>query len=397
MSSRTPPPLPDRRIVQRLPKTDLHVHLDGSLRLSTILELAEEQGVQLPGSNEDELARAIHMGETCDDLRDYLTAFDVTLSVLQSEEALYRAAYELAEDAALENVRYMEVRYSPILHTRNHVPLTRILESVLEGLEAARRHYDIKCNVIVCGIRHIAPEQSLRLAELAVAYKNKGVVGFDLAGAEYDYPAKKHRDAFFLIRQNNVNSTIHAGEAYGPESVHQAIHICGAHRIGHGTRLREDGDLLNYVNDQRIPLEVCLTSNIQTRAVQDLDNHPLKFYYDFGIRVTLNTDNRLVTNTTVTDEYMRAVEAFRFGTRDLRQLTFNGFKSAFLPFHERQALLRQVNEEVSTILAEEEARSPGEAGGAEATDRTESSEDGAEADQQGSGGRRKKGQRASAA
>lgn len=341
---------PTEDLIRRLPKTDLHVHLDGSLRLETIIELAAEQGVTLPATDPEGLARAIHMGELCDDLNDYLTAFDITLSVLQTEKALYRAAYELASDAAAENVRLMEVRYAPTLHLRKGLALTRIVESVLDGLNAARQDHGIVCNVIISGIRHIAPDQSLRLAELAVAYKNKGVVGFDLAGAEYDYPAKSHREAFYLVRNNNVNSTCHAGEAYGPESIHQAIHLCGAHRIGHGTRLREDGDLLNYVNDHRIPLEVCLTSNVQTRAVNDFKSHPLKFYYDFGIRVTINTDNRLITDTTVTKELVRAVEEFDFDIYDVRQLVLNGFKSAFLPFHERQVLLRRISLELDDVI-----------------------------------------------
>ena len=344
---------PTREFIARLPKTDLHVHLDGSLRLRTILELAEQYGVPLPADDEAGLAKAIHMGEVCEDLNDYLKAFDITLSVMQHEEALYRAAYELAEDAAKENVRLMEVRYAPNLHTRKGLPMTHIVEAVLAGLADARRDYDIVCNIIICGIRHIAPEQSLRLAELVVAYKNRGVVGFDLAGAEYDYPAKAHREAFYLVRNNNVNSTVHAGEAYGPTSIHQAIHVCGAHRIGHGTRLREDGDLLNYVTDHRIPLEICLTSNVQTRAVDSFVSHPLKFYYDFGVRVTINTDNRLVTDTSMTQEMMKAVETFDLTAHDMKQLIINGFKSAFSPFHERQKMLRKISRELDELIDHE--------------------------------------------
>jgi len=344
---------PTLEFLRRLPKTDLHVHLDGSLRLETIIDLAQKQGIELPATDPKGLAKAMHMGEICHDLNDYLKAFEVTLAVLQDENALYRAAYELAEDAAHENVKLMEVRYAPSLHTRKGLPMTRIVEAVITGLNDARRDHGIVCNVIICGIRHIAPEQSVRLAELAVAYKNKGVVGFDLAGAEYDYPAKKFSAAFALVHKNNVNSTCHAGEAYGPESIHQAIHVCGVHRIGHGTRLREDGDLLNYVNDHRIPLEVCLTSNVQTRAVDDFKNHPLKFYFDFGIRVTINTDNRLITDTTVTTELERAVETFDLDIWQVRQLVLNGFKSAFLPFHERQALLRRISEELDQLIDDE--------------------------------------------
>lgn len=345
--------IPSREFLKKLPKTDLHVHLDGSLRLETIIDLAEKQNISLPAKDPESLSKAIHLGEICHDLNDYLTAFDVTLSVLQTEDALFRVAYELAEDAAAENVKLMEVRYAPILHTKGGLPLTRIVEAVINGLAAARRDFGIICNVIICGIRHIAPEQSLRLAELAVAYKNKGVVGFDLAGAEYDYPAKKFQDAFSLCRDNNVNSTCHAGEAYGPASIHQAIHVCGSHRIGHGTRLREDGDLLNYVNDHRIPLEVCLSSNVQTRAVNDYKSHPLKFYFDFGLRVTINTDNRLITNTTMTTEFERAVDTFKFDIWQVRQLIINGFKSAFLPFHERQLLLREISEQLDSLIEEE--------------------------------------------
>lgn len=344
---------PTLEFLERLPKTDLHVHLDGSLRLTTILELAAEQGVELPADDPEGLAKAMHMGEICHDLTDYLKAFDLTLSVLQTENALYRVAYELAEDAAKENVKLIEVRYAPILHTKDGLPMTRIVEAVINGLSDARRDHGILCNVIICGIRHIAPEQSVRLAELAVAYKNKGVVGFDLAGAEYDYPAKKFSSAFALVRKNNVNSTCHAGEAYGPESIHQAIHVCGAHRIGHGTRLREDGELLNYVNDHRIPLEVCLTSNVQTRAVSDFKTHPLRFYFDFGIRVTINTDNRLITDTTVTTELHRAVTTFDFDVWQVRQLILNGFKSAFLPFHERQTILRRTSEQLDRLIDDE--------------------------------------------
>jgi len=337
-------------LLRALPKTDLHCHLDGSLRLRTILELAERQKVKLPADTEDGLAQAIHMGGVCKSLEEYLVAFDVTLSVLQTEEALFRSAYELAVDCASENVRYLEVRYSPALHQRRGLKMTTVIDSVLEGLRVAKRETGIKYGVIVCGIRHMNPQTSVRLAELSVAYKNRGVIGFDLAGAEENFPAKDHKDAFQLILKNNVNCTAHAGEAYGPESIAQAIHFLGAHRIGHGTRLREDGDLLNYVNDHRIPIEVCLSSNVQTGAVSDLPSHPLRFYFDYGLRVTLNTDNRLITDTTVTHEISLAHHHLGFSLEDLCTLLVSGFKSAFLPFREKQDLLRQVNQEIQTTL-----------------------------------------------
>ena len=328
--------------IRQLPKTDLHVHLDGSLRLDTILELSREDGIELPATTAEGLTGAMNLGRNTGSLVEYLKAFDVTLRVLQTAASLRRAAYELGVDAAREGVRYMEVRYSPMLHTRRGLSVTTVVEAVLEGLRTAQDEVGIHANVIICGIRNISPERSLEMAELAVAYKNRGVVGFDLAGAEYDHPAKHHRDAFQLIRNNNINSTIHAGEAYGPDSIRQAIHTCGAHRIGHGCRLREDGDLLHYVIDHRIPLECCPSSNVQTGAVRDISNHPLKFYYDLGVRVTVNTDNRLITDTTVSKELFLVHTRLGVPWPAIKQIILNGFKSAFLPFHERRAMLRTV-------------------------------------------------------
>jgi adenosine deaminase len=343
-------------LLRALPKAELHCHLDGSMRLKTILELAEEQKVKLPAQTEDKLAKAIHMGEICKSLEDYLVAFDVTLSVLQKEEALFRTAYELAIDAAAENVKWLEVRYSPALHQQKGLKMTTIVDSVLEGLRKAKRETGIKCGVLICGIRHMSPETSVRLAELCVAYKNRGVIGFDLAGAEENFPAKAHHQAFQLILKNNVNCTAHAGEAYGPESIAQAIHNLGAHRIGHGTRLREDGDLLNYVNDHRVPIEVCLSSNLQTGTVDSFQHHPLKFYFDYGLRVTINTDNRLMSDTTLTKELLLAHKECGLSLEDLMITLVSGFKSAFLPFRQKQDMLKAVNVEIGEVLQKFERR-----------------------------------------
>jgi len=334
-------------VIRALPKTDLHVHLDGSLRPQSILELGREQRVGLPADSVEGIEAAVGAGSQFGSLVEYLKGFQLTLSVLQTEQALERVAFELAEDAHLENVRYMEVRYAPMLHTQRGLRLTRVVEAVLDGLRRARETYGIKSNVILCGIRNISSASSYQMAELAVAYKGRGVVGFDLAGAEANFPAKDHIEAFQLIRDNNINCTIHAGEAYGPASVAQAIHACGANRIGHGCRLREDGDLLHYVNDHRIPLECCPSSNVQTGAVKSLATHPLKLYLDLGLRVTINTDNRLITKTTVTDELYRVHTAMRVPFRDIKTLVTAGFKSAFLPFHDKQAALRKVSLELA--------------------------------------------------
>jgi adenosine deaminase len=350
-------PFVSLELIQSLPKTDLHVHLDGSLRLKTILELASADGIELPARDEVELAQVIGCGRDFGSLVEYLRGFDITLSVMQTEDSLERIAFELGEDAQRENVRYMEVRYAPMLHTRRGMKLTAVVEAVLDGLGRARETYGIKSNLILCGIRNISPESSYAMAELCVAYKNRGVVGFDLAGAEAEFPPKHHRAAFQLVRDNNINTTIHAGEAYGPQSVAQAIHVCGAHRIGHGVNLREDGDLLHYVIDHRIPLECCPSSNLQTGAVKQLERHPLKLYFDLGVRVTVNTDNRLITDTSASRELWLAHTKIGIPFGDIKKLILAGFKSSFRPFHERQATIRKILPELDRYDDEGRLRS----------------------------------------
>jgi adenosine deaminase len=337
-----------RSLLQRLPKVELHCHLDGSLRVETILDLAEKDGVQLPTTDLDRLRKNLVVGEKRGSLEDYIARFDITLSVMQTPESLERCAYELIEDVAKENVRYIEIRYSPILHTQKDMTPDDSVEAVRAGLQKAEKDFGVKSGIIVCGIRNISAGVSLKLADLTVRYKNNGVIGFDLAGAEENFPAKEHREAFYLIHNNNVNATIHAGEAFGPASIHQAIHYCGAHRIGHGTRLKEDKVLMHYVNDHRIPLEICLTSNWQTRSIRSLKHHPIKYYYDNGIRVTLNTDNRLMSGTTLTDEFKIAKQLFGFGLHDFREMTITAMKSAFLHYAARKEMIRNIAEELES-------------------------------------------------
>ncbi len=339
----------NREFIHLLPKTDLHVHLDGSLRYKTLFDLAKKQNVDLPAKTEEELKKIISCVDTCTSLDQYLRGFAITLSVLQEEEALFQTAYELAEDAALENIRYMEVRYSPILHTNKGMRLTQISDAVIEGLKEAEKKYNIRTGVIICGIRNMDPVNSLRLAELSVAYKNRGVIGFDLAGSEYNNPAIHHKEAFDLALKNNLNITIHAGEAYGPESISQAMHNCGTHRIGHGTRLLEDGDLLNYVNDHRIPLEMCVKSNYHTKAVKSIKVHPIAFYLDYGLRVTMNTDNRMISDTTMTDEFMLAINELNLSYQEIKNIIINGYKSAFIPYKERVKLINEALNEIDEL------------------------------------------------
>jgi adenosine deaminase len=342
-----------KELLRRLPKAELHVHLDGSLRPATLIELARDQGVRLPFETVQELARYMHVTDARN-LLDYLARFEVTLSVLQTPEALERAAYELIEDGAREQVRYMEIRWSPVLNTRGGMPLTETVEAPLRGMARAQRDFGVKAQLIICGIRNMSPDVSLELANLTVAYKGRGVVAFDLAGAEYNFPAKKHKEAFYTVIDHNMATTVHAGEAYGAESIHQALHYCHADRIGHGTRLYENPDLEQYVLDRRVPLEICITSNVQTRAVPSLASHPLRRYFDLGIVVCLNTDNRLMSATTVTDELWLAHTALGFDRPEIEQMILHGFGSAFLPHREREAMVDQVRRELAGIKDEEE-------------------------------------------
>ena len=339
-----------RELLQALPKTELHVHLDGSIRPTTMIELAEERGISLPATDPDALGKAM-LAEDTRNLEEYLGRFRVTLSLMQHGDQLERIAYELAEDNAHENVKYVEVRYSPILNTVEGLPLTEAVEAPLRGLRRAERDYDIRTALIICGIRNMDPETSRDLADLTVAFKGRGVVAFDLAGAEYNYPAKKHKNAFFTVINKNMATTIHAGEAYGPESIHQALHYCRANRIGHGTRLFEDPDLMAYVRDFRIPLEICLTSNVQTGAVPSFEEHPVRLYYDEGLVVTLNTDNRLMSGTTVTEEYWRAHQHLGFDWDDLVRIARMGFESSFLPLEDKSALLERFDSAVADLVA----------------------------------------------
>jgi adenosine deaminase len=343
-----PAPTLTRALLKRLPKAELHVHLDGSLRPQTLLDLAKDQKVELPSTKLDELVRYMHVTDARN-LVDYLQRFEITLSVLQTPDALERAAFELLEDGGKENVRYMEIRYSPILCTRKGMPLTEAVEAPLRGLKAAEAKFGVKASLIVCGIRNMSPEVSLELANLTVAYKGHGVVAFDLAGAEYNFPAKKHKEAFYTVIDHNMATTVHAGEAYGAESIHQALHYCHADRIGHGTRLYENPDLEQYVLDRRVPLEICITSNLQTRAVPSAESHPVRRYYDLGIVVCLNTDNRLMSATTVTDELWLAHTRLGFDRADIDRMILYGFESAFLPHREREAMAAAARRELGAI------------------------------------------------
>jgi adenosine deaminase len=338
----------DRERLRRLPKAELHCHLDGSVRPATLLELAREDGIEMPARSTEALRRYMRVPEGST-LEEYLERFETTLAVMQTAESLDRIAYELAEDAAADGVRYIEVRFAPILNVRGRLSLGAAVEAPLRGLRRAEADFGIIGRVIVTALRNMDPELSLELASLAVAYRHRGVVGFDLAGGEQGNPASRHVAAFEHARKHDLACTCHAGEGDDARSVRQAVHVCGAHRIGHGTRLIDDESLTEYVNDRRIALEICLTSNVQTGAAESYASHPLRRYFDRGLNVVLNTDNRLMSDTTLTDEYEAAATHLGFSFDELCTIARNGFASSFLPWEERRQLMARVNREIVAL------------------------------------------------
>ena len=335
----------DHGLLRSLPKVLLHEHLDGVLRPKSILELARSLKYdQLPTEDPEELARWFHQGANQGSLPKYLEGFAHTIAVMQTEEALERVAYEQAEDLSRDGVVYFETRFAPVFHTRKGLSHQQVVSAVLKGLERGRKDFGISSGLIICAMRNMVV--SLEMAELAVDFRERGVVGFDLAGEEGGFPPKKHVEAFHYIQRQNFNITIHAGEGFGKESIWQAIQYCGAHRIGHGTRLIDDiavrdgkavklGDLGQYILDKRIPLEICLLSNVHTGAARSLSEHPFKIFFQEKFRVTLNTDNRLMSDTTMTREFEAAQDTFGLSLEDFEKITINAMKSAFLPYGQR--------------------------------------------------------------
>jgi adenosine deaminase len=282
------------------------------------------------------------------DLEKYLERYFVTVAVMQTPRALERIAYEFVQDVARENVRYVEVRYCPALHTPT-LTLSQAVEAPLEGLRRGSQETGVRAGLIVCGLRTLPPSVSEELARLAADYREGGVVAFDLAGAEHGHPARDHAKAFAYAAAHGLHCTCHAGEADGADSIRQALHVCGAQRIGHGTRLFEDPEVLEYVRERRIPLEMCLTSNVHSHAVADLAKHPARRYFDAGCVVTLNTDGRLMDGVTLTDEYWKAHERLGFTRGEIDRVILNTFESSFLPETDKARMVAQVKRELEEI------------------------------------------------
>src|SRR5215213_3219918 len=343
-------------VVRRAPKVLLHDHLDGGLRPATVVELAREVGHELPTTDPDELGRWFR--DMCDSgsLEQYLETFEHTVAVMQRAADLRRVARECVADLAADGVVYAEVRYAPEQHLQEELTLQEVVDAVHDGFvegeaEARAAGTPIIVRQLLTAMRHQA--RSNEIAELMIANRDRGVVGFDIAGAEAGYPPTRHLDAFEYLQRENAHFTIHAGEAFGLPSIWEAIQWCGADRLGHGVRIVDDiavaddgtaklGRLASYIRDKRIPLEMCPSSNLQTGAADSIAEHPIGLLKDLRFRVTVNTDNRLISGTSMSREMQLLVEAFGYGWAELQWLTVNAMKSAFIPFDERLALINEV-------------------------------------------------------
>jgi adenosine deaminase len=349
--------MPTLAEIRAVPKVLLHDHLDGGLRPRTVLELARETGyADLPGDNTEELTRRLTEGAHRGHLEIYLDAFRHTVAVMQTPDALRRVAAECAEDLAADGVVYAEVRFAPELHTERGLSLDEVVIAVLDGFRAgavnaagAGRH--ITVYALLTAMRTAA--RSMEIAELAVRHRDDGVVGFDIAGAEAGWPPSRHLDAFQFLKRENFHFTIHAGEAFGLPSIWEAVQYCGTERLGHGVRIVDDiqisatgsvrlGRLAAYIRDRRIPLEMCPTSNVQTGAARSIAQHPIRLLRQLQFRVTVNTDNRLMSQVTLSSEFHRLAEEFGYGWSDIEWLTVNAMKSAFAGFDERLRLINTV-------------------------------------------------------
>jgi adenosine deaminase len=339
--------------LRKAPKVLLHDHLDGGLRPSTVVELAAEHGyTELPTTDPGELAAWFTRGADRRDLDLYLETFAHTVGVMQTKDALTRVAAECAEDLAADGIVYAEVRFAPELHTEGGLSTDEVVESVLEGFRLGAADKPITIGTIVTAMRHAA--HSTDIAELAVRHRDSGVVGFDIAGSEAGNPPTRHLAAFQLVAAENFHITIHAGEAFGLPSIWEAVQLCGAERLGHGVRIMDDievdgdgrahlGRLASFVRDRRVPLEMCPTSNVHTGVCDSIAEHPIGLLARLRFRVTVNTDNRLMSDVTLSGEMAGLVDAFGYGWDQIEWLTTNAMKSSFWPFDQR---LRIINEQI---------------------------------------------------
>src|SRR3989442_4540136 len=326
--------------LQAIPKAELHLHLDGSVRPQTVLELAKQNGIPLPSDDLDKLRDFLEANDNTASLVEYITFFELPIAVLQTVPALERATYELCEDLAKDNVRYAEIRYGPWLHVQHGLSLTDVIRGVLSGWSQGRKAFGLEGGIIVTALRDMPPAQNLALAQVAGRCVDEGVVGFDLAGDEAGHPPILHEDAFRVARSLGLNITIHAGEAAGPESIRQAISM-GAMRLGHGVRAQEDGDVIAMIKEDGIQLDMAPTSNAQTKAVRRLKDHPLKRFHEQGIKVTISTDSRTVSDVTLTQEYQTVARVLGCSREEITAMNLQALDGGFSDEVTRTRLRRE--------------------------------------------------------
>ncbi|MGI8827716.1 MAG: adenosine deaminase [Chloroflexota bacterium] len=337
-----------QQIIAAMPKVELHLHLDGCLRLPTIAELAVQQDVNLavPGHLVGKLCGApVH----CHDLAEVLSYFATPLRVLQTASALERVTYELCEDLASENVRYVEIRFGPSLHTNDGMNLHQVIDAVVRGWHAGREAFGLHGGIILCALRHMPPAETMVVARAGIPFLGNGVVGFDLAGDEAGFPILLHRDPLLWAKSAGYGMTAHAGEGAGAESVRNAVEVIGVSRVGHGVRAEDDPSLLPMLRERAICLDMCPTSNVQTKSVTGFEQHPAARYYRYGLRVTLSSDNRTVADTNVTRELLLGYERMGLDVPELAAMTFMALEAGFGEKSERQTLVREFRLEMDQL------------------------------------------------
>lgn len=339
----------DKNILTKIPKIELHCHLSGSIRPETLFEIALREGIRVPVLDREEFKRYVQVSEDCRSLKEYLTKFDLTLSVMQKPEYLYRITLEMLEDLSRDNVRYAEIRFSPYLHMNGGMSFDETINSILKAVEDGKIKYNILSNLILICMRNRSLETSINTVKGGEKFLGRGVVAIDMAGNEQDFPPEIHREAFKLARDYGFHRTVHAGETGIPKNIITSINELHAERIGHGVHAYLDNEALKLVKDNNIPLEMCISSNVQTAAVQSYETHPIKDYLKQGIKVTVNTDNLTVSKTTMTEEYEKLAKFQGFDSKNFIKVLYNGIDASFADNTEKRELKVRVNDELKLL------------------------------------------------
>lgn len=336
-------------LITTLPKAELHCHLDGSVRPETILELSLKNNIKIPASNLEEFRPYFQITGECSSLKEYLDKFYFPLKIMQTKEDLYRITLELLEDAQKDGIRYIEIRFAPFLHTDKGLAVETVIETVLDAMKTAEKKYNIFSGLILCCLRHESYKKSIEVVNLAHKYSKHGVTAVDLAGNESDFPPELHQIAFDLAYKYGLNITIHAGETGISENILKSINLLHAVRIGHGIFAYKDKKLLEFLIEHQTPLEMCPKSNLDTKAIAKYKDHPIKSYLEMGINVTLNTDNRTVSNVTLVEEYSNLMNIFQMNLDQVLQIMKNGINSSFASTQIKASILNELNEKLSQI------------------------------------------------